>query len=842
MTRIAALLLIAALALACNKDNTVSSNKTPAAGETITISASIPEALTKISMSPDGDDAGIALAWASGDKIRVVSGSNSQAFDIQSGFTAHKAEFSGTAVTGTSFDIIYPGTFSSVAEAEAVSYTVQTQSGNNSVAHLQYVTVLSGVDSYESIEFTPDWATAHGGTLKRSGVLRVRMHLPSTVNSVKKVKVTIPAVEVNLDAVADISSDHILTVYAMLPMEDQTVASGTDISVRVETADHDIYTRTFSNSTETVYKAGFVNAIKLACDIPGTNVVLDDFAAGSGTATDPWIVANPRQFGRISEIYAAADVSSDFMYYFKIHDDVSVIDASGVDWIALNRGNPYKKGINFDGNGKTISGLTVGSTYAYPSFAGVLYGTVKDVTFDGASISAGDNKAGVVCGYLGTGSIVGNCSGVTVKNSTVTSTSYAGGFIGQVGAAGTVSDCHVINTTVNQNNTTSGGEKSTGGFVGHCAAAATFTGCTVQATIVSKTPGKSGIGGFVGRTATAAATFTNCQVLPGSSVKGVGNWNGGFAGYAQIGGTFKGCSSAADVTVPSGGQFCGGFVGYAGTGTYSDCDACGTVSGPLYVGGFAGDTDGGSFTGCSYTGTSLTATATTGNALLGGFVGYVNVAGVSFSDCYVYNASGVSISATRPRVGGFVGQNAANGKTEQCTTTKCYVKNATITGSTNTGGFVGVQYSSISKCWVDGGTVIAKGANAAGFSAFLQTNIKLEHCYSTAAVQGGGNNVVGGLVGITYSGAAIKFSYATGEVTGTGSDLGGLIGNFAGGVTAEACISWNSTLPYAGTDAGTKMGWYIKASDETGTVSSHAQTLGWSTSIWDLSASLPTLK
>ena len=204
--------------------------------------------------------------------------------------------------------------------------------------------------------------------------------------------------------------------------------------------------------------------------------------------------------------------------------------------------------------------------------------------------------------------------------------------------------------------------------------------------------------------------------------------------------------------------------------------------------------------------------------------------------------SDASVTGTRPRVGGFVGQNAANGQSEQSTTTNCYVKNTTVKGSTNTGGFVGVQYSSIAKSWVEGGTVIAGGNNAAGFSAFLSNNIKIDNCYSTATVSGGIYSPVGGLVGITYSGSSITNSYASCGVTGTGSYVGGLVGNLVSGVSAINCISWNSDLPLAGASDGTLTNCYTKDATETGTVSSHAQELGWDTSIWDFTGDFPTLK
>ena len=92
----------------------------------------------------------------------------------------------------------------------------------------------------------------------------------------------------------------------------------------------------------------------------------------------------------------------------------------------------FDKGISLDGRGHTISGLK-SSGVAYASFAGVLYGSLSNVTFSGASINA-TSKCGVIAGFLGTTqndySRVATCDNVTVTGSTVTSTAAAGGFAG----------------------------------------------------------------------------------------------------------------------------------------------------------------------------------------------------------------------------------------------------------------------------------------------------------------------------------------------------------------------------------------------------------------------------
>ena len=96
------------------------------------------------------------LAWQESDCLRVISGENSEVYTISKIISDHEAEFTGNAVSGTAFDILFPGTYASVEEAEA-DVTTPTQTSNGSAAHLRYKALLSGVDSYANIAFKSDF-------------------------------------------------------------------------------------------------------------------------------------------------------------------------------------------------------------------------------------------------------------------------------------------------------------------------------------------------------------------------------------------------------------------------------------------------------------------------------------------------------------------------------------------------------------------------------------------------------------------------------------------------------------------------------------------------------------
>ena len=88
--------------------------------EYVTISASVSEEpLTKVSFSDPDEGDGLALSWEDGDCLRIISGSESEEYDILDDFDEHVARFRGPEVSGSKYTIIYPGEYESIAEAEA---------------------------------------------------------------------------------------------------------------------------------------------------------------------------------------------------------------------------------------------------------------------------------------------------------------------------------------------------------------------------------------------------------------------------------------------------------------------------------------------------------------------------------------------------------------------------------------------------------------------------------------------------------------------------------------------------------------------------------------------------
>ena len=860
----AALISLAGLLLlSCAKELPMD-NAAVQEGKQVTIRVSMPETSSRVEFTPEEDK--LALSWEEGDCIRVISGATSSVFTVSRILSAHEAEFTGSAVAGSSFDIICPGTYATV-EAALADVDNYSQRGNDSADHLRYKAILSGVDDYKDIAFKTSWAEEHGGSFRQGAAVKLQARLPEGVASLKKatlrlngVDYVLPLFNVDLSA-----SDQVLTAYLMLPCADILLADGSSHQVYVADEENEVYSATFTVRGERTILPGKMNSIV------GVKLALQDFVGGNGTEDNPFLIANTRQLENMMNLYKDAEAPADkesFKYWFKLLDDV---DASAITWTPLNASGSFYKAVDFDGCGHTVSGLQVTGTYA--SFAGVLYGSVRNVIFDNAVIT-GSSKKGVVAGFLGTTGLPGSCENVVVRNSSVTGTSYSGGFAGHTRTTGSIVSCKVENTTVQSSSGHVGGftayvditgddkyevparftdchvvsvcvqqtytgstELYTGGFVGATAVPAAFTDCTAMASITADT---KDVGGFVGRTTGGVPNFRNCHVLEGSSVTTNGNRTGGFVGYSEVAASYTDCSAAAEVN--NGIEYTGGFAGYsAGASTFTGCSASGNVSGTAkHVGGFVGTAENSAFTDCFYEKGTVT-DYTSGKSQSGGFCGSATT-GVTFRGCSVKNASYVGDHATY--VGGFIGQLGAsyNGN-NSVSISQCHVEGTSVTGSTNCGSFVGVQYDHISNSYVTGGEVTAKGAHCGGFSGFVQ-NGNLTNCYTTTRVNGDSYAQVGGMIGIAYT-STISYCYAAGSVNGSGSDRGAFVGkcdqqNSNPTASISHCIGWDAALPFCATNTvGATITDCYAGTD--GTVSAHAQEQTWPTSVWNLSGSLPKL-
>ena len=490
-TRISiALLLLAGTVLSCNK---VSQTDIPAPQPEVTIRAVIPGDATRV-----GAQYGFSWNWEATDKLTVI-GEETQVFNIKQGFSAKVAEFTGRPVTGESFTILYPG-----AEANTADWSGQTQKGNSGTAHLRYTSALTGVNTYETFSFSPEWAAAHGGTIKQSGILKFIITLPDDVTEVSSVGLVAEAplfysgngetltdkLTLQLSGVT-LGNDHVLTAWMTTSWNDLTVPKGTPVKVEVK-ANGKFIVQPLNFAEDAVLKGGAVNTLTLAdASLWGSGE--KRYASGTGVAGDPWVITTPDHMSHILDDLVAGQCR-----YFKLGAD---IDMTGLEWTPLNTVSPYDKEIDFDGDDHTISNFNCTTwTGAYASFFGVLYGKCHDVKFVNATVSTTSDGSGILGGYGGAGDLSCEVSRVHVQGS-ISGKGKIGGLFGN--GRGCVINACSADVVINGPN----GQKC-GGLVGTDVGRAITIRDSWSAGSITSTA--SICGGIVGELVVDGSSIYNC--------------------------------------------------------------------------------------------------------------------------------------------------------------------------------------------------------------------------------------------------------------------------------------------------------------------------------------------
>lgn len=705
---------ILSLSLAsCSKEELFQDDSPEYASGVVTVGATLSDVLTKVCFDPSysaGKPTGLALTWAEGDAIRVYNHADRSQYDdftVDASSVGKKTgKFQGTPTHlggATSYDV-------EVIGGAGFNYAAQTQPSDGVTTGLKYLASVSGVTSLENIEFT-----------SISSVLAVTVQLPSTDVAAKVKSVDIranakifaggDALTLTLESLGDADADGILHLFATLPEGSTAVPEGTTLLVHVNVPGEtqDVYTRFIELGAKN-FASGKLNAINFTTK----NAALSAGAADDGTPEHPYLIGDKYQMQSMHSLLVVDETK-----YFTLIDNV---DLDGVAWTALNNNGDDKfgKGMFFDGAGYTISNLTCNSG-SYPSFAGVVYGTVKDVTFDGAAITAGGATSGVLGGYIGTttGSRTANISGITVMNSSVTGATKVrvGGIGGYVCLAGsTVSDCHVLSTTVES---TVG---KVGGMFGEVGAF-TVENCTAENVSVTGAD-KTGMGGLVGYI--NGATVQNCAVS--ATLTGV-TAVGGIVGYMEAG-TLTGntaSGSIANTTFYSGG-IVGRMIAGSVTGCSAAVDITNTRNNYAHAGGLIGTIEGGSVEKCHATG-NVSSTAST----VGGLVGSITAGDITISKCYATGAvTETNAELSKQAYGGLVG-NIANGTTVAIS--DCYAAGS-VSAAKYSGGFIGT---------------------------IGEANVTVTNGYTTSAVVGGATWTCCVFCG-SYSGTVDQYLHCSGFV------------------------------------------------------------------------------
>ena len=218
------------------------------------------------------------------------------------------------------------------------------------------------------------------------------------------------------------------------------------------------------------------------------------------------------------------------------------IDLKGIDWTPIGKDDNKAYTGTFDGNGKTITGLTVTTSDQYAGLFGYIGsgGTVKNVVLEDVQITS-DNSSGYAGGVAGDSwGTIENCS----VSGSVSGTTFAGGVVGSQWG-GSITGCNSSATVK--------GVIFAGGIAGETNSGASLTGCyaTGDVTVENDGTNNSHAGGVVGYN--GGGTLTACYATGSVTGSGSGTiYVGGVTGSNNLG-TLTACYHAKrNINGPNG--------------------------------------------------------------------------------------------------------------------------------------------------------------------------------------------------------------------------------------------------------------------------------------------------
>ena len=180
-----------------------------------------------------------------------------------------------------------------------------------------------------------------------------------------------------------------------------------------------------------------------------------DFETGhAGTEADPYIIYNKDQLNQLAtRVNGGTGYSGKFI---KLGADITY-DGTENNYTPIGNGDTGFKG-NFDGDGHTISGISVRAETDYKGLFGKVYaGAVTNVVLAKCNFS-GDKKVGGIAGVIMMNSTISNCrveGTVTIAGEGI----YSGGIVGYS------STSHIVGCLSAA--TVSGNSRNYGGIVGY---------------------------------------------------------------------------------------------------------------------------------------------------------------------------------------------------------------------------------------------------------------------------------------------------------------------------------------------------------------------------------------
>ncbi|GAC1045481.1 MBG domain-containing protein [Rhizobium sp. No.120] len=555
---------------------------------------------------------------------------------------------------------------------------------------------------------------------------------------------------------------------------------------------------------------------------------------GDGTSATPYTVADVYGLQGIGS--RGANLAANWILANDIDASGTAIWNDGAGFVPIGDDYTQFRG-TFDGNGHTISGLTVSLAESQsdnshypgsPTLAGlfgyILGGSISNVGLVGGSISGG--CAGALACASGSTIINAYAIGVTVRGGSVSGANfYAGGLVG-------------INEGTITNSYATGSVSGVNSFVGGLVGSNRSRGSITNSYASGPVSGPGSLGGLTGDNyGTVTTSFwdmdTTGQSSACGSCGGIVSATGLTTAQARDSSNYAGLDfantwyqagdmrpilrseAAANGVITNLHQLA--LIGANLNGNYtlannidasetSGANASGiwSTNGWVPLGDMMNAAFNGNFNGNNHTISALTVSGNDFVGLFGvsrGLISNVGLVGGSVRgvNLYVgalvgYNSGSISNSYSTATVsgGGLVG--GLVGRNNSGSISNSYASGA-VSGSQEVGGLVGENYSGrISNSYASG--AVSGGFQVVGGLVGYDQGGTISNAYATGLV--GGSSNVGGLVGATNSGSNFTNSFWDIDTTGQPSGYGSNLGTFS----ATGLTTAQMADPFSFIDAG----------------------------------------
>ncbi len=543
--------------------------------------------------------------------------------------------------------------------------------------------------------------------------------------------------------------------------------------------------------------------------------VANTFAGGNGTKTNPYLIETGAQLALMSKMYSTPKANYGGNVYFKL---VNSIDLGKHEWTPIGEFNfdtntkaVYGFEGEFDGNGKTISGLAVNqSTGTAGLFAGFV-GKAYNLTLQGAVTAT--EFVGGFAGAFGSKDITANLQN-TRSFVDVTATKvldkesdvWAGGFVGYSLYAN-YSECENYGNIIHKPNN----NKALGKLLGGIAGRIDYNTTVENSVNFGHVKGYKNTGGLVGFTGSTESIININNFVNIGSIRSEINNTGGIFGAIQNVNTKKVViTNSHNLGTIIGNQQAGGFIGAVSAGEedatpvtldITNCYNAGEITGTQSLGGIIGFLRVGTVSLVEVTNRGLV--DGTKNEV-GGIIGKIDQLNTKQVPANVTLTSVKSQSIVQGvnDVGGFVGYSKGNLKINRNSGDEQVDVTGAIKGTERVGGFVGyigTGTTTINGVRNEGATLsgtndLSVGSAVGGVVGQLGGDgiVNIQNVFNNIAIEG--NTSLGGIIGYINSTITAKNSTITNVVNQapiTGKTaLGGIIGDAGGseGATGHTII------------------------------------------------------